>query len=50
MGTGGSFAGAKFSSKLINQLYGINTIALYPRDLYYRNNNSVDSLDEMNVL
>lgn len=43
VGTGGSFAGAKFSSKLINLLYGVNTIALYPRDLYYRNNNSVDS-------
>lgn len=44
VGTGGSFAGAKFSSKLINHLYGINTIALYPRDLYYRNNNSIDSV------
>ena len=44
VGTGGSFAGAKFSSKLINHLYGINTIALYPRDLYYRNNNRVDSV------
>ena len=44
VGTGGSFSGAKFSSKLINHLYGINTIALYPRDLYYRNNNSVDSV------
>ena len=44
VGTGGSFAGAKFSSKLINHLYGINTIALYPRDLYYRNNNNVDSV------
>lgn len=43
VGTGGSFAGAKFSSKL-NHLYGINTMALYPRDLYYRNNNSVDSV------
>ena len=30
IGTGGSFAGAKFSSKLINYLYGSNTIALYP--------------------
>ena len=44
VGTGGSFAGAKFSSKLINHLYGVNTITLYPRDLYYRNNNSVDSV------
>ncbi len=44
VGTGGSFAGAKFSSKLINHLYGINTMVLYPRDLYYRNNNSVDSV------
>lgn len=44
VGTGGSFAGAKFTSKLINHLYGVNTIALYPRDLYYRNNNNVDSV------
>ena len=44
VGTGGSFAGAKFSSKLINHLYGVNTITLYPRNLYYRNNNSVDSV------
>ncbi len=44
VGTGGSFAGAKFSSKLINYLYGINTIALYPRDLYYRNNSNIDSV------
>ena len=42
VGTGGSFAGAKFSSKIINNLYGLNTIALYPRDLYYRNNSNVD--------
>ena len=44
VGTGGSFAGAKFSSKLINYLYGSNTIALYPRDVYYRNNKYVDSI------
>lgn len=44
VGTGGSFAGAKFSSKLINHLYGINTISLYPRDLYYRNNSNVESV------
>ena len=44
VGTGGSFAGAMFSSKLINYLYGTNTIALYPRDLYYRNNHSVDAV------
>ena len=43
-GTGGSFAGAKFSAKVINQLYGTNAIALYPRDLYYRNNQKVDKL------
>lgn len=42
VGTGGSFAGAKFSSKLINHLYGINAICLYPRDLYYRNNKNID--------
>ena len=44
IGTGGSFAGAKFSSKLINYLYGSNTIALYPREVYYRNNKYVDSI------
>ena len=44
IGTGGSFAGAKFSSKVINELYGINTLTLLPRDFYYRNNTLVDSL------
>ena len=44
VGTGGSFAGAKFSSKVINYLYGVNTVALYPRDLYYRNNKNIDSV------
>lgn len=44
VGTGGSFASAKFSSKIINYLYGLNTIALYPRDIYYRNNNNVDAV------
>lgn len=42
IGTGGSFAGAKFASKLINVLYGINSCAFYPRDLYYHNNSKVD--------
>ena len=42
LGTGGSFAAAKFSSKVINYLYGANTIALYPRDVYYRNNEKID--------
>ena len=42
LGSGGSFAGAVLSSKIINQLYGTNTIPLLPRDVYYRNNNQVD--------
>lgn len=42
IGTGGSFAGAKFSAKLINCLYGVNTFSLYPRDAYYRNNKHID--------
>ena len=44
LGTGGSFASAKFSSKVINYLYGTNTFALYPRDVYYRNNEKIDSV------
>lgn len=44
IGTGGSLAGAKLSSKIINNLYGINTITLLPRDVYYRNNDRVDSV------
>ena len=44
VGTGGSFAGAKFASKLINYLYGINTNVLFPREVYYRNNKGVDSV------
>ena len=43
VGTGGSFAGAKFSAKVINYLYGVNTITLYPRDVYYRKNHSIDA-------
>lgn len=42
VGTGGSFAGAKFSSKVINYIYGTNTLVLYPRDVYYRNNSNID--------
>lgn len=44
VGTGGSYAGAYFSSKVINNLYGCNTYALYPRDVLYRNNNAVDKV------
>ncbi len=44
IGTGGSFASAKFSSKVINMLYGTNAFALYPREVYYRNNQSIDSM------
>ena len=43
VGTGGSFAGAKFASKVINNLYGTNTLAMLPRDVYYRNNSTIDS-------
>ena len=44
VGTGGSFAGAKFSAKIINNLYGSNTITLLPRNVYYRNNDNVDNV------
>lgn len=42
VGTGGSFAGAKFASKVINYLYGTNAIAILPRDAYYRNNTQIN--------
>ena len=42
VGTGGSFAAAVFASKVINQIYATNTLAMYPRDVYYRNNDAVD--------
>ncbi len=42
VGTGGSYAGALFSSKVINVLYGANTYALNPRDLLYRNNDNIN--------
>lgn len=44
VGTGGSFAGAKFSAKIINNLYGSNTITLLPRNVYYRNNDNIDDV------
>lgn len=44
IGTGGSYAGAYFASKVINILYGSNTYALYPRDVLYRNNSNIDKV------
>ena len=44
IGTGGSYAGSLFSSKIINTLYGSNTYSLYPRDVLYRNNNKIDKV------
>lgn len=44
VGTGGSYAGTYFASKIINTLYGSNTYALYPRDVLYRNNSNIDKI------
>lgn len=44
IGTGGSYAGALFASKVINELYGCNTYALYPRDVLYRNNMMINKV------
>ena len=44
IGTGGSYAGACFASKIINLLYGCNTYSMYPRDVSYRNNNNIDKV------
>ena len=44
VGTGGSYAGAYFSAKVINTLYGSNTFPLYPRDVLYRNNANINKV------
>ena len=44
IGTGGSFAGANYASKVINTLYGSNTYAMYPRDVIYRNNKNINKV------
>lgn len=44
VGTGGSYSGAYFASKIINTLYGCNTYAMYPRDVLYRNNDNIDKI------
>ena len=44
IGTGGSLAGANYSSKVINCLYGINTVCLLPREVSYRNNKLIDKV------
>ncbi len=44
IGTGGSYVGAYFASKVINLIYGCNTYAMYPRDVLYRNNNNIDKI------
>lgn len=43
-GTGGSYASALFASRIVNDLYGVNTSALYPRDLLYQNISKVDKV------
>lgn len=42
VGTGGSYAGAYFASKVVNNLYGTSTLALLPREVLYRNTKLVD--------
>ena len=44
IGTGGSYAAAVFAAKVINQIYATNTLAMYPRDVYYRNNDNIDKV------
>ncbi len=44
IGTGGSYAGAYFASRIINILYGTNAYAIYPRDVLYRNNSNIDKV------
>lgn len=44
VGTGGSLAGAHFASRVINNLYAVNTISILPREILYRNNNKVDHI------
>ncbi len=44
IGTGGSYAGAYFSAKVTNLLYGCNTYSMYPRDVLYRNNQNIDKV------
>lgn len=44
IGTGGSFAGAYFSSKLINEIYAINTSCMLPRDVFYKNNEKIEKI------
>lgn len=44
VGTGGSYAGSLFASKIINLLYGCNTYSLYPRDVIYRNNKNINKI------
>ena len=44
VGTGGSYAGSYFASKITNLLYGCNTYSMYPRDVLYRNNNNIDKV------
>ena len=44
VGTGGSYAGANFASKVINMLYGCNTYPMYPRDILYRNNKNINKI------
>ncbi len=44
IGAGGSYAACYYASRVINYTKGINAIAMYPRDLLYRNNCNLKNL------
>ena len=44
VGTGGSFPAGVFASRVINNLYGTNTLSILPRDILFRNNSKVDKV------
>lgn len=43
-GTGGSYAAAFYSAEVVNQIKGIYTEAMYPREVIYKNMNCVENV------
>lgn len=44
LGSGGSYAGAYFASRVVNTLYGCLVQSCYPRDVLYQNIENIDQL------
>ncbi len=44
IGAGGSYAASYYASRVINNVKGITSISMYPREMIYRNNENIENV------